>query len=94
MGEAGTPVDEESDRRLFDLLDEANVLREREDIACDAEEVAYDRIDRPKVLDILLRRDGEELLFNLRTPEGTPYCHQDIDAMKQHFGPPFLLRAL
>jgi hypothetical protein len=28
--------------------------------------------------------DAEEAAFDQRTPEGRPYCHHDIEAMKQH----------
>jgi hypothetical protein len=69
---------------LFALLKEAEALAQRENAALDAEEAAYARIARPKVPDALLRRDGEELVFDQRTPEGGPYCQHDIEAMKQH----------
>jgi hypothetical protein len=82
--EAETLVDEGPDLKLFALLKEAKALAQRENAALDAEEAAYDRIDRPKVPEALLSHDGEELLFDQRTPEGTPYCHHDIEAMKQH----------
>ena len=70
VGEAATPADEGSDWKLFDLLDEAKVLVERQNAAIDAEEAACDRIDRPEVPDILLRRDGEELLLLPTDPSG------------------------
>jgi hypothetical protein len=81
---AGRPVHQGPDLKLFALLKEAKALAQRESAALDAEEAAYDRIDRPKVPEALLSRDGEELLFDRRTPEGTPYCHRDVEAMKQH----------
>jgi hypothetical protein len=84
VGTAGTPVDEGLDRKLFVLLKETEALAQRENAALDAEEAAYDRIDRPKAPDALLCCDGEELVFDQRTPEGRPYCHHDIEAMKQH----------